>query len=91
MSLLKQDTIKKGRVDENDVAELNAGNNEGGKHKVEAICDSAVTARSMQENQRVIYQSSTIWFFTKVIQKKKIPESLHRPFSTLGSSSARLS
>ena len=48
-----------------------------------------VTARSMRESQRVIYQGSTIWFLGKVIQKKKIPGSLHRPFSTLGSSSAR--
>ena len=48
-----------------------------------------VTARSIQQSQRVIYQDSTIWFLGKVIQKKKIPGSLHRPFSTLGSSSAR--
>ena len=49
-----------------------------------------VTARSMRESQnQVIYQVSTIWFLGKVIQKKKIPGSLHRPFSTLGSSSAR--
>ena len=48
-----------------------------------------VTARSMQESQRVIYQGYTIGFLGKVIQKKKIPKSLHRPFSILGSSSAR--
>ena len=49
-----------------------------------------VTAPSMRESQKqVIYQGSTIWFLGKVIQKKKIPGSLHRPFSTLGSSSAR--
>ena len=49
-----------------------------------------VTALSMQESQnQVIYQGSTIWFFEKVIQKKKISGSLHRPFSILGSSSAR--
>ena len=45
-------------------------------------------ARFMRESQRVIYQGSTIWFLGKVIQKKKIPGSLYRSFSTLESSSA---
>ena len=84
MSLLEQDTTKKGRVD-NDVTELDAGDNESGEYKVEAIRNSAVLYRG----QRVIYQGSIIWFFGKVIQKKKIPGSLHRPFNTLESSSAR--
>ena len=88
VSLLEQDTTRKGRVDENDVAELDAGDDESGEYKVEAIRNSAVLRES--QNQ-VIYQVSTIWFLGKVIQKKKIPGSLHRPFSTLGSSSARSS
>ena len=45
MSLLEQDTTRKGRVDENDAAELDAGDDEGGEYKVEAIRDSAVYAR----------------------------------------------
>ena len=47
MSLLEQDTTRKERVDENgiELAELDAGNNEGGEYKIEAICDSAVYAR----------------------------------------------
>ena len=44
VSLLEQDTTRKGRVDE-DVTELDAGDDEGGEYKVEAICDSAVYAR----------------------------------------------
>ena len=43
MSLLEQDTSRKGRVDEN-ATELNAGK-DSGEYKVEAICDSAVYAR----------------------------------------------
>ena len=48
MSLLEQNTTRKGRVDENDAAELDAGDNEGGKYKVEAICDSVVYARESE-------------------------------------------
>ena len=47
VSLLEQDTTKKGRVDENatELAKLDAGDDEGGEYKVEAICDSAIYAR----------------------------------------------
>ena len=45
MSLLEQDTTRKGRVYKNDAAELNAGDDKSGKHEVEAIRDSAVYAR----------------------------------------------
>ena len=45
VSLLEQDTTRKGRVDENDVAELDAGDNEGDEYKIEVFCDSAVYAR----------------------------------------------
>ena len=41
--LLEQDTIRKGRMDEN-ATELDAGNNNSGEYKVEAIQDSAVYA-----------------------------------------------
>ena len=47
MSLLEQDTIRKGRVDKNatELAELDAGDNKGGGYEVEAICNSVVYAR----------------------------------------------
>ena len=44
MSLLKKDTTRKERVDE-DVTELDANDDEGGEYKIEAICVSAVYAR----------------------------------------------
>ena len=48
ISLLEQDTIRKVRVDdENNVAELDAGN-KSGEYKVEAIRDSAVYARESE-------------------------------------------
>ena len=43
MSLLEQDTTRKGRVDEN-VMELDAGK-DSCEYEVEAICDSAVYAK----------------------------------------------
>ena len=50
MSLLKQDTTKKGRVDKNNVTELDAGNNKGGKYKVKAIWDSAVYVKKSESS-----------------------------------------
>ena len=47
VSPLEQDTIRKGRVDEN-ATELDAGNNDSGKYEVEAIWDSAVYARESE-------------------------------------------
>ena len=44
MSLLEQDTTKKGWVDKH-MTELDAGDNESGVYGVEAICDSAVYVR----------------------------------------------
>ena len=44
MSLLEQDTTKKGRVDEN-TTELDTGDNDSEECKVEVIWDSAVYAR----------------------------------------------
>ena len=45
VSLLEQDTTRKGRVDENDATEFDAGNEDSGEYEVEAIRDSAVYAR----------------------------------------------
>ena len=45
MSLLEQNTIRKRRIDENNITKLNANDNKGGKYKVEPIYDSAVYAR----------------------------------------------
>ena len=42
MSLLKQDITRKERVDENDATKLDAGDNESGEYKMEAIYNSAV-------------------------------------------------
>ena len=47
VSLLEQDTTRKGRVDENDATELDAGN-DSGEYEVEAIRDSAVYARESE-------------------------------------------
>ena len=46
MSLLKQNTIKKGQVDKNaiELAELDAGK-DSGKYEIEAICDNAIDTR----------------------------------------------
>ena len=45
VSLLEQDTTRKGWMDKNNTTELDTGNNESGEYEVEAICDSAVYAR----------------------------------------------
>ena len=47
VSLLEQDTIRKGWVDEN-ATELDAGE-DSGEYEVEAICDSAVYARELAD------------------------------------------
>ena len=44
MSLLEQDTTRKGRVHEENVEELDAGDNSG-EYEMEAIWDSAVYAK----------------------------------------------
>ena len=46
------------------------------------------TARFMRESQnQVIYQGSTIWYLEKGIRRKKILESVHWQFNTLGNRS----
>lgn len=47
-SLLEQDITRKGRVDENNATELDAGDDEGGGYKVEAIRDSTVYMRESE-------------------------------------------
>ena len=47
MSLLEQNTTRKGQVNEN-ATELDASNNKGGKYKVEAICNSAIYAKKSE-------------------------------------------
>ena len=46
MSLLEQDTTRKGRVHEENKEELNVGNE--GEYEVEAIWDSAIYARESE-------------------------------------------
>ena len=50
ISLLKQNITRKRQIDENDMAKLDANNNEGGKYKVKAIWDSAVYAKELELN-----------------------------------------
>ena len=51
MSLLEQDTIKKGRIDKNatKLAELDAGK-DSGKYKIEVIYNNAVYARKSESS-----------------------------------------
>ena len=69
VSLLEQDTTRKERVDENAATrlEFEAGNNE--EYEV-------ATARSMQRNQKGIYQVSTSWSSGKATPRKKTPGNL---------------
>ena len=48
VSLLEQDTTRKGRVHEDNLEELDAGDNDSGEYEVEAIRDSAVYARESE-------------------------------------------
>lgn len=45
MSSLELDTTKKKRVDKNNIAKLDIGNDKNGEYKVEAICNNAVYAK----------------------------------------------
>ena len=53
MSLLEQDTTRKGRVDEN-VTKLDAGDNSG-EYKVKAIQDNAVYAKEADRHLPGLY------------------------------------
>ena len=50
MLVLEQDNIKKRRVDENDIAELDAGDNESSEYEVEVIQDSAVYMKELEDH-----------------------------------------
>ena len=50
MSLLEQNTIKKGRVDENNVAKLDTSNNDNSKYKVKAIYNSTVYTKKSKSD-----------------------------------------
>ena len=53
VSLLEQDTTRKGQVDENNAAELDAGEDEGGEYELEAIRDSAVYAKDSESGHHL--------------------------------------
>ena len=55
MSLLKQDTTRKKRIDKNNANKLDACDNKGGEYKVEAIWDSAIYARESTEHLLGLY------------------------------------
>lgn len=48
MLLLKHDITRKKWLDNNNVAELDAGDYKGGEYKVETICESAIYARKFE-------------------------------------------
>ena len=54
VSLLEQNTTKKGRVSK-EVSELDAGNKDSKEYKVEAILDSAVHARESESHLPGLY------------------------------------
>ena len=54
MSLLEQNTTKKGQVDEN-TTKLGAGNDESREYKVEATRDSTVYARESKSHLPELY------------------------------------
>ena len=53
MSLLEQDTTRKGWVNKNNAAELDVGEDEGEEYEVETICDSAVYARESKSDHHL--------------------------------------
>ena len=70
MSLLKLDTTRKRRVD-NNATKLDAGDDDGGEYKVEAIFDSAVYAKkselSYPEEENTWKPDSAVQHFRKLI------------------------
>ena len=60
MSLLEQDTTKKGRVSK-EVLELDAGNEDSEKYKVEAIRDSAVYANKLESGYPLGFYYLVAW------------------------------
>ena len=74
VSLLKQDTTKKGQVD-NNATELDVSNNSG-EYKIEAICDSAVQARESAGHLLELYY---LVFWKDYLEK----ENTWEPYSTV--------
>ena len=60
VSLLEQDMIKIGRVDEN-TTELDVSNDDRGKYKVEIIWDSAVYARNSESGHLLGHYYLVLW------------------------------
>ena len=60
MSLLEQDTIRKGRVDEN-ATELDDGDDDSGEYKVEAIWNSAVYAKVSESGHLPGFYYLVLW------------------------------
>ena len=61
VSLLKQDTIRKRWVDDENTAELDAGDNKSGKYKVEAIRNSEVYARGSESGHLLGLYYLVLW------------------------------
>ena len=72
MSLLEQDTTKKGRVDKEVKQMKFDADDDSGEYKIKTIRDNAVYTR---ESNQAIYQVSTIWSHKKDISRKKILKS----------------
>ena len=73
MSLLKQDTTKKGQIDKNNAIKLNTSKNSK-NYKVKAIYNSTIYTRELK-----LDYLPTLYYliFSKNYQKKKIPKSLY--------------
>ena len=61
MSLLKQDTTRKKRVDDENAEELDVGDKKAGEYKVEAIRDSAVYARESESGHLLGFYYLVSW------------------------------
>ena len=88
VSLLEQDIIKKGRVDEN-ITELDVGDNNSEKYKMEAIRNSAVYTRELKSDHILSFyylilwkeysEEKNIWEPTLTVQHlKKLINSFHK-------------
>ena len=66
MSLLEQDIIRKGQVDE-DTAESDTGDNESGEYKMEGIYDSVVYAKKSAGHLPGLYY---LVFWKSYLEKK---------------------
>ena len=74
---LKQDTTRKEQINKNAI-KLDSSKNNSKKYRIKTIYDNAVYRKKLKD----YLPGHTIWFFRKVTQKKKIPESFINQFST---------